>query len=754
MFRPGENPYNNCVVYSDYYYITPYNQYKVLDTLQCPEESKYMVKTETKSYCIYDCKEDAIYKYLYNGVCLQQCPEGTNDINYVCQEVEDKCTLGTNRMDNNIVINKETTETLVRTYISEFNYTKKHISLYTNKNYDIIIYENRDCVTELSLEMPKVDFKECYNKVKNEYGIQEELVIVIINSKDGNGGSQTFYSFFHPITGFKLNAENICKNETIVVNQNLTTKLSEQGEEKMEMQTFLTDQGINIFDLNDPFYTDLCYDFDNPSNRDIPLSQRISTIYPNISLCDEGCKMDGIDLDTMTASCNCKFNDISESNVMKDNAFLDSAFGEVFDMISASNILVVTCYNYIFKYFSDSIGGIIAIAALAGHLISTIIYFTVGKNKITVYIYNIYDNFLSFISKITNNIGPPPKKGIKSKNLKEKLSVNNLSMKVIKTKQNEITTDISERKIKIEKPQIINYNAKDTYNEMLKFREYPDQIIKTEKNLLSEKYDNLNKKNKKYKDINSMTKMKYQRKIKDKDYQKFFDEYLATTLDDLEYDDAKVKDNRTFCEYLKDCLKERQMIAFTFIANDPIKIRVIKIMLFLLNIILYFVVIGLFYSEEYIGELYEINEEDDGFFDYITRSIDKFIYTTMVSVVISYIIDCFFIDEKKVKGIFKREKDDLVNLKHEIVNIIIDIKNRYLSFIIVVFVLLFLSFYYLLCFNYVYPKSQLEWIKASITIFIIIQILSILKCLLETCLRFLSFYCESEKLFKISKLFA
>ena len=56
MFRPGENPYNNCVVYSDYYYITPYKQYKLLDTLQYPEESKYMVKTDTKSYCIYDCK--------------------------------------------------------------------------------------------------------------------------------------------------------------------------------------------------------------------------------------------------------------------------------------------------------------------------------------------------------------------------------------------------------------------------------------------------------------------------------------------------------------------------------------------------------------------------------------------------------------------------------------------------------------------------------------------------------------------------
>ena len=156
-------------------------------------------------------------------------------------------------MDNNIVINEEITETFVRTYISEFNYTKNHISLYNNKKYDIIIYENRDCVTELSLKMPKVDFRECYNKVKNEYGILEELVIIIINLKEGDGDSQTYYSFFHPITGFKLNAEEICKNETKVVNQNLTTKLNEQREEKMEMKAFLNDQGINIFDLKDIF---------------------------------------------------------------------------------------------------------------------------------------------------------------------------------------------------------------------------------------------------------------------------------------------------------------------------------------------------------------------------------------------------------------------------------------------------------------------------------------------------------------------
>ena len=98
------------------------------------------------------------------------------------------------------------------------------------------------------------------------------------------------------------------------------------------------------------------------------------------------------------------------------------------------------------------------------------------------------------------------------------------------------------------------------------------------------------------------------------------------------------------------------MIAFIFIATDPIKLKRIKIMLFILNICLYFVVIGLFYSEEYIGILYSINEEDEHFFSYITRSIDKFIYTTIVSIIIGYIADCFFIDEKKLKDTSKEKK--------------------------------------------------------------------------------------------------
>ena len=124
----------------------------------------------------------------------------------------------------------------------------------------------------------------------------------------------------------------------------------------------------------------------------------------------------------------------------------------------------------------------------------------------------------------------------------------------------------------------------------------------------------------------------------------------------------------------------------------------------------------------------------------------------MVSVVVSFIVELFFVEEKKIKGIFKREKDEKLLIKEKIIELIKSMQKRYLLFIIIVYIILIISLYYLLCFNYVYPKTQIEWIKSSFTIMIIMQILSTLKVLLETFLRFLSFKFKSERIYKISKL--
>ena len=123
---------------------------------------------------------------------------------------------------------------------------------------------------------------------------------------------------------------------------------------------------------------------------------------------------------------------------------------------------------------------------------------------------------------------------------------------------------------------------------------------------------------------------------------KYFKEYLSTSFDEMEYDDAIKKDKRGFISYFFDTLKEKQSIAYTFIASDPINTRSIKLILFLLNITLYFVVNGLFFSEAFISELYYTNEDDENFFSFIPRTIDKVIYTALVSIFIGYMMNFFF----------------------------------------------------------------------------------------------------------------
>jgi len=45
---------------------------------------------------------------------------------------------------------------------------------------------------------------------------------------------------------------------------------------------------------------------------------------------------------------------------------------------------------------------------------------------------------------------------------------------------------------------------------------------------------------------------------------KFFEEYMSTSLDDMEFDDAVTKDKRTYCEHMVENLIEDQIILSTF----------------------------------------------------------------------------------------------------------------------------------------------------------------------------------------------
>ena len=175
-------------------------------------------------------------------------------------------------------------------------------------------------------------------------------------------------------------------------------------------------------------------------------------------------------------------------------------------------------------------------------------------------------------------------------------------------------------------------------------------------------------------------------------------------------------------------------------------------MLLILQIDLYFFTNALFYNEEYVTKIFEL--EKDSFSKAFWRFLDNLFYAFIVGVIINYIIEFFFIQEKKLRVTLKNEKDNLLSLKYEMMQIIKDLEKRYLSFIIISFIISLFILYHITCFNNIYPHMKKEWLIFSVLIIVCVQIISFIKSFIETILRFMSFRCKSEKLFKLSLIFS
>ena len=156
------------------------------------------------------------------------------------------------------------------------------------------------------------------------------------------------------------------------------------------------------------------------------------------------------------------------------------------------------------------------------------------------------------------------------------------------------------------------------------------------------------------------------------------------------------------------------------------------------------------YNEEYISELYNSNENGN-FLNFLNNSNDRLLSVSAIGIIISYLIEFYFLDEKKLKRIFLRNKKN-EEIKIQICVLMKSMDKKYKSFIIINYLLIIASLYYIFCFNNVYPNTSLNWILSSIFLIVLIQLISFVYIFLESILRFISFKCKSEAIFKLSKI--
>ena len=713
IFLPDEKDTTNCVLKCDYYYYILFNIYYCTDNNQCPSDVPLLVRNKGK--CIDNCYNDNEYKYRFNYECYIECPEDTTkDGDFICRlKNKKKCYLYNDFLSN---INYNDLEynhfdTFIKRYIYGFNDTDFHIDFYQSKNYTITIYKTMECLKELEMISTIIDFRECYEKVQNKYNfVGRNLIILIADFFNDKKLENTLFYFFDPDTGDELPINEICKDVEITIEKSLTY----YPEINIENAKFFENQDINIFNTSDIFYNDLCYSFESPNGKDVPLKERILLFYPNVTLCENNCNNVGVNLTTMKAICQCKMNQLI--NGAKDASKLVGL--DIPDLIDSLSIDVMKCYKTLFKakYFIKCYGGFICLFLIIAQTIFTAFAIKISMYKIRKNTFSLLERYSSLIHSKYEVQFPPKKSSLNNNN-------NNMNLN-------------SETKYKNSSMSIKNFLKSPT-------EDYKEKKDKNKLNHLKDRGKSM-----KYNDINkSINASNFQ--LND---ELNIQEYLKTSMDELDYDELIEKDNRTFFKIFIDKLKVSQIFIDLIFNNNWIIPRTIKFIFLIVKIDLYMAVNALFYNQDYITNLYYLNE-DKNIFSFVPRSLNRIIYTSVASGILDFIISLLFPPENKIKKILMRKRNSFKEKKNKALVSMKNIINNYRIFFVISYILTVISWYFISCFNNVYPYLKIEWIKSSIFIIIIMQILPIFTSFIFAILRIISIKCKSERIYRLSNYF-
>jgi hypothetical protein len=160
--------------------------------------------------------------------------------------------------------------------------------------------------TTSEIEMKDLDFNYNYSSIvlrksenifKKKYLIPDELPIPILKIESMNNHSKNielYYEFFNPLNLSQKLDLNLFSQNYIEIR--IPNSLKQY---KIDLILKVKNSGYNIFDLNDPFYTDICSVF-TYNNSDISLSERKNLLdLSDEDLCLVGCNYSNIDIKTL-----------------------------------------------------------------------------------------------------------------------------------------------------------------------------------------------------------------------------------------------------------------------------------------------------------------------------------------------------------------------------------------------------------------------------------------------------------------------
>ena len=179
------------------------------------------------------------------------------------------------------------------------------------------------------------------------------------------------YEVYEPYHKKKLNL-SICSDITIDVY--IPVILSEKIQDLYEE---LKDLGYDLFDINSPFYQDICTPYKSNNGTDVPLTDRVNYFYNNDeTVCQSNCKFSDYLMESQYLKCDCDIIN-SEINIKETEKFsAKSIYQSFFSVLKYSNYKVLKCSKLTFTINSitKNIGSILSIIYFLIFSIFLIIY--------------------------------------------------------------------------------------------------------------------------------------------------------------------------------------------------------------------------------------------------------------------------------------------------------------------------------------------------------------------------------------------
>ena len=379
-----------------------------------------------------------------------------------------------------------------------------------------------------------------------------------------------------------------------------------------------------MFDINDPFYQDICTPYKYGNNTDILLSDRIDYIYNNKDTqCQTNCEFSSYLSNSLYVNCSCVHVEDKKNNEQKFSG--KKLYESFYDILKYSNFKILKCSNLVFnsKIIKKNIGSMIIFVIFSMYL-SCLLFFIIkgiyplknkiqnitskekeekneNKNNDVIIINNIkIENVINLNQKTINYSNPVKKKTI--------LKFSNSNKNKTETKRKK---SISTKKLK--KFQKFNYfgdviksyisnNNSNTNNfppsskNVLEYSEKKENIIKVE-NLKADKKENFEEK-------------------------KNLDPF---ELNNLEYEEAIYYDKRTFMQTYWDILSREHKIIFTFIICNDYNLLYIKLARFVFLFANDMAMNVFFFSDDSMHKVF-LNY---GKYNFI-QQIPQIIYTTII----------------------------------------------------------------------------------------------------------------------------